>query len=395
MRVVVHSAGDPFLVAAAFVAASAANAEGDRVKVLLCGRQAGQTLSLMGARVELSSAQTASVLQSCAAAYAAAADAGAAARLLSAAAEGSGGQEQEPLLVVGDAPLPASPSPSPPPSALFFKVARDGAGVSVDAADGARVAHVPCEAGVRTGGAEEARALASRLRLLLDNKDGGGGGGGGSSSGGNSSGGSSSGDRGGGGGLLRGEVLARASAVLAALGLGLPPSAAAAALDGGRAGHLADRFVALCVRFSVAGSSGKEDILSVIARQRRLDVARAEEQCSLARLRERLPAAPPVLDLVGRLQGCQPTAVMAEVKRASPSKGDIAIGIDAAAQAVKYARGGAAAISVLTEPTWFKGSLEDMRRARDAVGKEMGDARPAILRKDFLLEEYQVGLGGG
>ena len=53
-------------------------------------------------------------------------------------------------------------------------------------------------------------------------------------------------------------------------------------------------------------------------------------------------------------------AVMAEFKRASPSKGDIAGGVDAAQQAARYAAAGAAVVSVLTEPTWFKGSLDDM-----------------------------------
>jgi anthranilate synthase / indole-3-glycerol phosphate synthase / phosphoribosylanthranilate isomerase len=77
------------------------------------------------------------------------------------------------------------------------------------------------------------------------------------------------------------------------------------------------------------------------------------------------------------------------VKRASPSKGDIAPDMDAAEQAIKYARGGAAAISVLTEPHWFKGTLEDMLAARRAV-EEVGGRRPAILRKDFIIDEYQV-----
>jgi anthranilate synthase/indole-3-glycerol phosphate synthase/phosphoribosylanthranilate isomerase len=82
-------------------------------------------------------------------------------------------------------------------------------------------------------------------------------------------------------------------------------------------------------------------------------------------------------------------AVIAEVKRASPSKGDIAPGMDAVAQAMKYAQGGAAGISVLTEPTWFKGTLEDMDGVRAAV-EGLGEARPAVLRKDFIMDEYQV-----
>ena len=60
-------------------------------------------------------------------------------------------------------------------------------------------------------------------------------------------------------------------------------------------------------------------------------------------------------------------AVLAEMKRASPSKGDIAVGVDAAQQGLTYAVSGACTISVLTEPTWFKGSLDDMRRVREAL----------------------------
>jgi anthranilate synthase/indole-3-glycerol phosphate synthase/phosphoribosylanthranilate isomerase len=82
-------------------------------------------------------------------------------------------------------------------------------------------------------------------------------------------------------------------------------------------------------------------------------------------------------------------ALIAEIKRASPSKGDIAPGINASRQAMTYARAGAAAISVLTEPTWFKGTLEDMEMVRQAVG-QIGDSRPAVLRKDFIVDSYQV-----
>jgi anthranilate synthase/indole-3-glycerol phosphate synthase/phosphoribosylanthranilate isomerase len=82
-------------------------------------------------------------------------------------------------------------------------------------------------------------------------------------------------------------------------------------------------------------------------------------------------------------------AVIAEVKRASPSKGDIAPGMDAVAQAMKYARGGAAGISVLTEPGWFKGTLDDMAGVRVAIDA-LGAERPAVLRKDFIIDPYQV-----
>lgn len=97
--------------------------------------------------------------------------------------------------------------------------------------------------------------------------------------------------------------------------------------------------------------------------------------------------APPLISLVPRLKARSP-ALMAEVKRASPSKGAIALEANAAQQALTYALGGASVISVLTEPTWFKGSLVDMRLARQAV--DTLPDRPAILRKDFIVEEYQI-----
>ena len=130
-------------------------------------------------------------------------------------------------------------------------------------------------------------------------------------------------------------------------------------------------------------------ILDTIVARRRLDVARAKQDVPFPALQERLRAAPPPLDFVARLQRDAPMALVAEVKRASPSKGDIAPGIDAAAQALTYAKAGAAAISILTEPTWFKGSLDDMLSARLAVDV-LDSARPGILRKDFIVDDYQV-----
>ncbi|EGO00892.1 hypothetical protein SERLA73DRAFT_87230 [Serpula lacrymans var. lacrymans S7.3] len=97
--------------------------------------------------------------------------------------------------------------------------------------------------------------------------------------------------------------------------------------------------------------------------------------------------APPLTPLVARLKAKKP-ALMAEIKRASPSKGNIALNANAAQQALTYALSGASVISVLTEPTWFKGSLLDMRLARQAIDHLPN--RPAILRKDFILDEYQI-----
>eukprot|EP00927_Polykrikos_kofoidii_P028570 TRINITY_DN24918_c0_g1_i1.p1 TRINITY_DN24918_c0_g1~~TRINITY_DN24918_c0_g1_i1.p1 ORF type:complete len:606 (+),score=119.78 TRINITY_DN24918_c0_g1_i1:42-1820(+) len=86
-------------------------------------------------------------------------------------------------------------------------------------------------------------------------------------------------------------------------------------------------------------------------------------------------------------------ALAAEFKRASPSKGDINASLDAAQQALEYTSAGANILSVLTEPKWFKGSLEDLRDVRLKTqfwAKTYGRGRPACLRKDFVVDEYQV-----
>jgi indole-3-glycerol phosphate synthase len=75
--------------------------------------------------------------------------------------------------------------------------------------------------------------------------------------------------------------------------------------------------------------------------------------------------------------------VIAEIKRRSPSAGDLAIRLDPTTQAVSYERGGAAAISVLTEPEYFGGSLDDLRAVRHAVSLP-------ILRKDFIVDPRQI-----
>ena len=102
-----------------------------------------------------------------------------------------------------------------------------------------------------------------------------------------------------------------------------------------------------------------------------------------------LSLSPPQISFADRLkQSPYPLSLMAEIKRASPSKGIISLSTCAPAQARTYALAGASVISVLTEPDWFKGSIDDLRAARQAL--EGMPNRPAVLRKEFVFDEYQI-----
>jgi indole-3-glycerol phosphate synthase len=115
----------------------------------------------------------------------------------------------------------------------------------------------------------------------------------------------------------------------------------------------------------------------------RLDLAQREAATSLRDLRAATADVAPPLDPMPHLRG-PGSSVIAEVKRRSPSKGDLAEIADPAALASSYAAGGAAAISVLTEERRFGGSLQDLRAVRAAVPDV------PLLRKDFLVTDYQV-----
>ena len=82
--------------------------------------------------------------------------------------------------------------------------------------------------------------------------------------------------------------------------------------------------------------------------------------------------------------------VIAEIKKASPSKGMLAPDLDHKAVARAYAAGGAAGISVLTEENYFLGSLEWMQEVRGLLSELYPNTRPSILRKDFVVEPYEI-----
>ncbi len=123
------------------------------------------------------------------------------------------------------------------------------------------------------------------------------------------------------------------------------------------------------------------DILSrIVARKREELAAAAVPRSEIERRAE--AAAASRRDFRAALLGLQP-AFIAEIKRASPSKGVLSAAMDPAAVARLYEAGGASAISVLTDRDFFQGSLDDLGAARAAV-------RLPVLRKDFTIEEYQV-----
>ncbi len=101
-----------------------------------------------------------------------------------------------------------------------------------------------------------------------------------------------------------------------------------------------------------------------------------------SRLESEAGAAPPVASFTDALRS-GPVAVIAELKRRSPSKGSINETLDVSARASEYDRAGAAALSVLTEPVKFGGSIEDLRTVRARV-------RLPLLRKDFIVDRLQL-----
>jgi indole-3-glycerol phosphate synthase len=112
-----------------------------------------------------------------------------------------------------------------------------------------------------------------------------------------------------------------------------------------------------------------------------------EKQKEVQRLKEIeqpvLPSYFPTISLLERLENATTLAVIAEFKRASPSKGIINNDIEPADQAVLYEKNGATAISVLTDNTFFKGSFQDLQAVRAAVNLP-------ILCKDFIIDRIQI-----
>ena len=130
---------------------------------------------------------------------------------------------------------------------------------------------------------------------------------------------------------------------------------------------------------------GMAGFLKEVVKHKRIEVQTSASKLPLKEIRRKVEAMPPAPGFRAALENSGPEkpGIIAEIKKASPSKGDIRPDLDAGAFAEMYTKGGACAVSVLTEQRYFKGSLQDLEAASKATDLP-------VLRKDFTVNEYQV-----
>jgi indole-3-glycerol phosphate synthase len=124
-------------------------------------------------------------------------------------------------------------------------------------------------------------------------------------------------------------------------------------------------------------------VLSQILADKRNEVHCSRKRLPAVELERRIADMPPVRDFIGALNAGPAPALIAEVKKASPSKGIIRMDFDPVEIAQTYAANGAACLSVLTDEPYFQGHLSYLSAIRQAVDIP-------LLRKDFLLDDYQL-----
>ena len=127
------------------------------------------------------------------------------------------------------------------------------------------------------------------------------------------------------------------------------------------------------------------DILQRIVEVKRREVERLKVEVPIGELERRIEAQTPPLNLAGALFG-ESVRIIAEVKKASPSKGLLREDFDPASLAKTYADNGAAAISVLTNSDHFQGSIDHLSAAHGVANPR----KVPVLRKEFIFDEYQV-----
>ncbi len=126
-------------------------------------------------------------------------------------------------------------------------------------------------------------------------------------------------------------------------------------------------------------------ILDEIVKNKRAELERQKKALPSAEIQRRALGQPPAKNLAAALTG-KGIHLIAEVKKASPSRGLIRADFDPRQIAGIYAANGAAAISVLTETRYFQGRLDHLTAIRDTLGA----GRPPLLRKDFIFDPYQI-----
>ena len=129
----------------------------------------------------------------------------------------------------------------------------------------------------------------------------------------------------------------------------------------------------------------KKDFLKIIVEDKKQEIATAKKRVPERLLREKAMIPQKRRPFLQKLAQPGPSGanIIAEIKRASPSKGVICPDLNPVTYAVEYERGGAAALSVLTDGPHFKGSIHDLKRARESTTLP-------VLRKDFLISSYQI-----
>ena len=132
-------------------------------------------------------------------------------------------------------------------------------------------------------------------------------------------------------------------------------------------------------------------ILDDIVKYKRVEELPKQMQAREAALvRAQAQLAPKPKDFIAALKASEQVALIAEIKKASPSKGLLRHNFDPLELAETYAANGASAISVLTDVKYFQGRLEYLTQIRDHLENSMRAGRPTLLRKDFIFHPYQI-----